>query len=194
MPRCFIAIKPTDEIQNRILKLIEDLRDQLGSDLIRWCSEEQLHITLSFLGDVEEEKIECLKTTLKEYCSEFSKFNLTVGGLGCFPDLNFPRVVWVGINGDVDNLADLQEAVQVAVCDFGSHKEEKEFKPHLTIARIKRATSMELRDIKNKLQRTISSVGLIGDWHVDKVLLMESLLQPSGAVYQELESVKLRIK
>jgi len=194
MHRCFIAIKPTGEILNRILQLIENLKEELDSDLIRWCSKDQLHITLKFLGDVEEEKIEPLMATLRNYCLEFSKFELTIGGAGCFPDLNFPRVIWVGIGGELDKLATLQEAVEVGVCEFGDHKEEKEFKPHLTIARIKKAQHKELRNIKNQLQRIITTVGFISDWHVDEVLLMESLLQPSGAIYQELESVKLQIK
>jgi len=194
MHRCFIAIKPTEEICNRVLTFIEDLKDQLDSELIRWCSKDQLHITLKFLGDVEEERIEPLKTTLRNYCSEFSKFELTISGAGCFPDFSFPRVIWVGMNGELDKLSALQEAVEVGVCEFGDHKEERDFKPHLTIARIKRVSNKQLRDIRNKLQRTITGTGLIGGWQVDNVLLMESSLQPSGAIYQELDSIKLRIK
>ncbi|MGC8744682.1 MAG: RNA 2',3'-cyclic phosphodiesterase [Verrucomicrobiia bacterium] len=192
--RCFIAIRPPDAVLDKILGLMKDFEKKIPNEFIRWCSKEQLHLTLKFLGNVNESDIEKLQQSIGNSCSGFSQFELTICGLGCFPVFDFPKIIWLGITGETNILRALQETIEINVCEFGDSKEEREFKPHLTLGRIKNAPRRELFSIGKGLKVAVSQVGVIGNWIVREVLLMQSVLQPSGAVYNELAKFNLKQK
>ncbi|MGC8828431.1 MAG: RNA 2',3'-cyclic phosphodiesterase [Verrucomicrobiia bacterium] len=192
--RCFIAIRPPEELLDKILDIRKEFEKKLPGNFIRWCSKEQLHLTLKFLGNVKDEDIEKLKDSLRDSCTGFSRFELAICGLGCFPNFDFPRVIWLGITGDTGVLISLQETIEINVCEFGECKEEQEFRPHLTLGRIKNAPRKELVSIAKELKIAAEKIGLIGSWIADEVLLMQSILQQSGAVYKELAKFKLQQK
>lgn len=192
--RCFIAIRPPEVVLDKILGLKSDFEKKIPNEFIRWCSKEQLHLTLKFLGNVYESDIEKLQESIGNSCSGFSQFELTISGLGCFPGFDFPKVIWLGITGETDVLRALQETIEINVCEFGNSKEEREFKPHLTLGRIKNAPRRELVSIGKGLKIAVSQVDVIGNWIVREVLLMQSVLQPGGAVYKELAKFSLQQK
>lgn len=192
--RCFIAVKPPENIIFKVLEIKRELEKKFNNNFVRWCTQEQMHLTLKFLGNVIETDIDKLKQALRSSCENFHQFELSICGIGCFPTFNSPRVIWLGMNGEIDKLKSLQESVEIAVCEFGDNKEEREFKPHLTLARIKNAPRREVINISNNLKQIAGQIGLVGIWQVTEVLLMQSILQPSGAVYKELDRIDLQSK
>lgn len=190
--RCFIAVTPDDSIVEECVRLRDRLERKIASGFIRWCSRQQLHLTLKFFGNVEIERIEELKSRFLDICGQFSKFELTIENVGAFPDVNFPRVIWLGIKGEVDKLMNLQASIESGLSSFGDNKEDREFKPHLTLARIKNAPPREQRKIGENLQELSGKIGRLGSWRVESVLLMRSILDPAGAIYQPLERADLK--
>lgn len=190
--RCFIAIEIPEKILDEVVKLSGKLAKSIADDSARWCNREQLHITLKFLGNVDALKIDALKSAIQRTCSGFNQFQLTLGGIGCFPDIQKPRVIWLGIGGDLKVLNELQAAIDIETADFGDHQEEREFKPHLTLARVKKPSPKLWRAIGEQIKRHSENARAMGEWNVDSVNLMRSILDPSGAVYEKLYTAPLK--
>lgn len=96
--RCFIAIPLSDEIKEKAVEIQSRLR-KANAD-VKWVERENLHITLRFLGEIEEAKVEKVKRLMEEVAGRFSPQKLVFKGVGAFPDLRRPRVVWIGGEGD----------------------------------------------------------------------------------------------
>lgn len=190
--RCFIAIAPDDSVIDECIRLRDKLERKIASGFIRWCSRQQLHLTLKFFGNVEIDKIEELKSRFSEICKQFNKFELRIEKLGAFPEISFPRVIWLGVNGEVEKLVKLQAGLDSGLSEYGDNKEDREFKPHLTLARVKNAPPREQKKIGENLKEFADRVGILGTWKVESVILMRSILDPAGAVYQPLEKADLK--
>jgi 2'-5' RNA ligase len=190
--RCFIAVVPDDSVIEECIRLRDRLDRKISSGFVRWCSRQQLHLTLKFFGNVEIDKIEDLKSQFANICGQFNTFDLSVENIGAFPDINFPRVIWLGVKGEIDKLMKMQATLDSGLSEFGDNKEDREFKPHLTLARIKNAPPREQRKIGESLKEICGKIGSIGSWKVKSVVLMQSILDPAGAVYQVLEKVELK--
>jgi len=190
--RCFIAVVPDDSVIDECIRVRDKLNRKIQSEFIRWCSRQQLHLTLKFFGNVEIGRIEDLKLRFRDICSQFSVFNLLIENLGAFPNINFPRVIWLGVKGDIEKLMGLQKALNLGLADFGDNKEENEFKPHLTLARIKNAPPKEQKKIGEGIKEMADKIGSPGSWKVQSVVLMQSILDPAGAIYQALERADLK--
>jgi 2'-5' RNA ligase len=152
-----------------------------------WTKPEGIHLTLKFLGEVLEAKIDEIKNALAQAAGATSRFRLEIAGAGAFPNPKNPRVVWLGVLGDIDKLAMLQSSVEELLTAMGFDREERAFSPHLTLGRIK-----YLRP-QYSWQKAIDSIKDIrlAAFDVDHVSLMKSDLIPSGAVYTEIGSVGL---
>lgn len=182
--RAFVAIKVSDQVASGLLDLQAMLRKRLAGVAIKWCSREQMHITLQFLGNVPADRLNELTQALGGACRGTSVLNLTVSVVGAFPNLDRPRVIWAGVSGDVVSLCNLQHRVASAAAGFGDHAEERDFHPHLTLGRLShRSGGDELA-----VARTIGAVPplQIGGWQAKSVFLIRSRLAPSGAVYTDL--------
>lgn len=188
--RVFIAIEIPHRIQSKILKNTSDLRSSLDHSLVKWVPESNLHLTLKFLGDTSRANVDILTRILSVEASRHSEFELQVGELGIFPNVQRPRVVWVGIQAP-DALASLQHGIEAATAKMGYPAEKRPFSPHLTIGRVKqKITATDQHKVRTAFQA--AKLGMLGTTYVDAVHLYKSDLKPSGAIYTRLATAPLK--
>lgn len=188
MVRTFVAI----ELDATFLQALATIQTSLQQGHAgRWVRPEGIHLTLKFLGDVPEDKLQDIYRAIGQCCASFAPFMLTLGSLGCFPNLRRPRVVWVGVSDQGGQLAALQQAVERELGRLGYRPEERAFTPHLTLARVREDAKREEVDALAKLVSEAQAHAITETdgtivMRVDGVSVMKSDLQPSGAVYSEM--------
>jgi 2'-5' RNA ligase len=188
--RTFIAIELDDELRENLGRLQARLRDRLSPRSVRWVRPEDIHLTLKFLGDTPQEKLEEIQAALARAAMEVAPFTITVGGLGCFPNPRRPRVVWVGLQEVTGRLKQLRDAVEEGVAPLGFPTEKRAFSPHLTLGRVQRhASKSEVREIGELVTGT--QIGTIDEMAVGAVSYIKSDLRPIGAVYTMLFEAEL---
>ncbi len=177
--RSFIAIELNEEIKRELGSLMEQLRP-LAPEL-KWVRPENLHITLKFLGEVKEEKIERIKKIIQEMVKSFRPFTIKIKGIGQFPEKRKPRVIWAGVE-DSEGLFSLQKEVEKLLSGLGFKEEEREFTGHITLARIKNPSGIE------RLLERLSALKEkeFGTEEVHEIALMKSELRPDGARYERI--------
>jgi 2'-5' RNA ligase len=183
--RLFIAIELPEDSKKLITKVQSILKDR-GLDA-GWTKPEGIHLTLKFLGEVEETKVNGINTALSDACKGIQRLQLEIAEAGAFPNTRNPRVIWLGVSGDTEQLASLQRAIEAAMTKIGFEKEERKFSPHLTLARIK---APRPRDNWPQALESIKDVKFPA-FSAASVSLMKSELKPSGAVYTEIGKIKL---
>jgi 2'-5' RNA ligase len=183
--RLFIAIELPDEIKQGIARVQEQLR-KAGANA-GWTRPEGIHLTLKFLGEVPDAKVQEIMQAIDGAVTGSGKLNLKVEGAGTFPNVKNPRVLWTGVTGDIEKLAALQTAVENAMTGLGFEREERKFSPHLTLGRIKFPKPQD--NWQQKIER-IKDVKL-GGFEAGQVSLMKSELKREGAVYTELGRIEL---
>lgn len=183
--RSFIAIELTSEVLNVLNRAQATLRQGPGGQAGRWVKEEGIHLTLKFLGDVPTERLEEIYQAVSRACQAYGLFELIVAGLGCFPNLRRPRVVWVGLREETGQLAALQKTVERELGRLGFPPEERGFTPHLTLARVHQGASRTEIEALGKAVAE-APLGELARMRVTAVSVMKSDLKPSGAVYSEL--------
>ena len=177
MKRIFIAIKA--EAGETLSKIVSSLKSRLVNESIKWTSLDNIHITLAFLGDTEENMIKVISSKLKESCEGSGKFQLTIRGIGVFKNLSDPRVIWTGIESS-EKLTQLYSTVINGLIEAGIKMEQRPFKPHLTLGRIKYLN--DKLALKNLLD--IYQDAEIQKVPVNEVIIYESLLKPTGPIYK----------
>jgi RNA 2',3'-cyclic 3'-phosphodiesterase len=179
--RAFLAVDPPQEIFNGLIKIQERLRKAIQGD-IRWVRPEGIHLTLKFFGYVYESDIANISHVVKNNVANMKALMLNVRNLGAFPSVNRPRVLWLGIDGDTDALINLQTEIDAGFQDYGFKKEDRPFKPHLTLARIKEPKGLVgLAETVTKNEDYIA-----GSFTVSGLTLFKSDLKPTGAIYTKL--------
>jgi 2'-5' RNA ligase len=187
--RAFIAVDLPFEIRDAIGRAMAPLQKGVGS-IVRWVSMENMHLTLKFLGDVSPSNVEMLSQMLQAEADLFNCFDLRLSGLGSFPNLKRPRVIFIGIQAP-PTLEALQRGIESASRRLGYESEERGFSPHLTIGRVKQnVTPTEQQAIRRALEET--RIDSLGTARVDSVHLYKSDLKPSGSVYTKLYSAPLK--
>lgn len=185
--RSFLAVELPEELRSSLRKILEELR-QCGAD-VRWVRPEAVHLTLKFLGEIRPEQAEEIRPAVQEVAGRYGPFKMVARGLGCFPRLEKPRVVWVGLEGEKWKLEALQRDVESALMQLGFPKEERPFKPHLTLGRVR---SPKAR--MGLVQKLRTQDGLqVGEFIVESVILFKSELLPSGARYTRLWEERLSL-
>lgn len=187
--RAFIAIHLPEEIARQLGQVLDELKKQLPAAPVRWVPPENIHLTIKFLGDVSEVNLDLLTKMLQAEAARHPAFEIKVGGLGAFPTIRRPRVVWVGVEAPAE-LAALQRGVEAETARLGYESEQRAFSPHLTLGRVTRNPApADLRDLSDVLERYY--VGSLGVVQVTSVHLLRSDLRPGGAVYTRLFSANL---
>jgi len=180
--RCFIAIDIPKS------KKIIDLSNQIkksGAN-VKLVELKNIHITLKFLGDTEEEYINQIEKTIKESTDGIEPFDIKLANTGVFPNRNYVKVMWVGIE-DKGELAQISNNINECLAALGFEKDKREFSPHLTIARVRSARNKErLVEIVNKYNDIEFSI-----IKVDSIKLKQSELTPKGPIYTTLREIKL---
>lgn len=185
MIRAFIAIEFAAATVNRITAAIEQLKPHIVG--IRWMASANYHLTLKFLGDIDESQIETIGQALADALHPFQRFTINAKGLGVFPNVKRPRVLWVGLVGSP--LTTLALAVEAALVPLGFPREEKAFTPHLTIGRW-RQTERADRVLGEALKSW--TYFDLGATVVDEIILFESVLKPAGAIYNRRKVITLK--
>ena len=187
MIRAFVAVDLEPQTVQKIAEAIAQLRPRMPG--IRWLPPANFHLTLKFLGDVDEAKVAPIAAALERELYPFSCFTINAKGLGVFPDLKRPRILWVGlVGGELNALA---STVEKALVPFGFAAERRTFAPHLTVGRCRQfdGSPKELGDEIEKWRGHD-----FGRSNVDEVILFQSVLKPEGAVYRPLKVVALMNK
>jgi len=175
--RAFVAIEISDEARKGIAGFQTRLARVASGT--RWVPPRNVHLTLAFLGDISAETGEGLCRALDEVASSSSPFSFEVAGTGVFGKRGAPRIVWAGVRGDVSRLRALHARLTARLADLGLRSDDRPFAPHLTVARIRdprRATEL-VRKLANWRDASFGHVT------VRRVVLMRSVLGPTGAVY-----------
>ena len=189
--RAFIAVPLERQLYQQITEISQMLRGSVHGG-VSWVQPASIHLTLKFLGEIQPGKIAEVKNALQAIVPKFEQFKLDAAGLGCFPNKNRPRVVWVGLHAPA-KLDHLQKSIEDACVELGFEREQRKFYPHLTLGRVKPyARPEDILCLQQALER-IPALNL-GATHASEVVLFKSDLQSSGAIYTPLISVKLKQK
>jgi len=179
MVRSFLAINLSLDTKRFIQENIHQWR-YLGRS-VRWVKPDNIHLTLKFLGDITQEQVSEVSAVLQTITSCFSPFRLELATPGLFPNLKRPRILWVGLKGDIPELLKLQSELDKKLASKGFQPDDRPFIPHITVGRIKgRPPSTD--KLSHFLQTNMDSTGD----RIDKLCLYQSILTPSGAVYKPL--------
>lgn len=187
--RLFIAVELPESWSEALAATQAALRRR-GLERLRWVRPEGIHLTLKFLGNVDERRVPELTEALTRAASGVSPFRLSLAGLGSFGPAARPRVVWVGVGGDLPALTRLWDAVETDVGNLGFPRERQRFAPHLTLARV--PDDMP-REVTGGIGATLGviSAPAAPPLAVTEVALMRSELGRGGARYTRLASVPL---
>jgi 2'-5' RNA ligase len=177
MIRCFIAIEMAAEVRQALATLQDSLIRDVERGAVRWVGPDNIHLTLKFLGDTEPAAVKQLGDVLQRLARKIEPFRFHLGKLGCFPNPRRPRVIWVGIEGDLEPLLGLQRAIENDLGALGWPAEERRFQPHLTLGRVKDSRQVVAAGYPwGRVQGA-------AEQRVTEVLLIESVLRPAGAQY-----------
>ena len=183
--RTFIAL----ELPPTVISLLHTVQQELKQLKIRarWVRGENIHLTLKFIGDINPGDVDTLSAAMAGAAKGFSPVILAVRGIGVFPSIKRPRVVWVGLGGDIRSLLELQSRLVDELAEAGVARDKRSFKAHLTLGRIKQPPGPDLIRQMIAEHATLSS----DEFTCDQVILFKSDLKPSGAVYTKLKQTNL---
>jgi 2'-5' RNA ligase len=166
--------------------MISSYRARLNKNQIKWTDTSNIHLTIAFLGDTEEKTIKAIISMLEDKCKGFGQFELILKGSGIFRNLNDPRIIWTGIDPS-DELIKLNSHIMNGLKELGIKMEDRPFKPHLTIGRIKHLNDIDsLKAAIEEFQNY--EIQLVP---INEVVLFESILLSTGPVYKPIIKVML---
>jgi len=183
--RAFIALELSPQIKDELTQLQSQLKP-LGAD-VKWVRPEATHLTLKFLGNITQEKLEEIKKVLDNAASHHTPFEITLFQVGGFPRLESPRVIWVGIDKGCAQSEAIAKELEGELARIGFEKEKRPFTAHLTLGRVKSpkkrnelVSKIKVLDFKPSASCTIA-----------KITLFQSTLTPRGSIYSPLHEAKL---
>lgn len=183
--RTFIAIEIPDELKAR-MREVAALID-CGFHGVTWPKPEVIHLTLKYLGEVDGDAVPRVIKALDGACAGIRPFTLVAEGVGAFPSMKSPRVVWIGVNEDV-TLARLHENIKDGLAKAGVEREANPYKPHITLCRVRSiADSMEM---SKSIQKAKPEVRF--EFRVAAFALFKSVLTPNGSVHTQIARFELK--
>jgi len=186
--RTFIALELPSAVQRGLTQLQERLKRDRPP--VRWVAPDKIHVTLAFLGEIPADRAAVAGECAARAAAGAAAFEIGALGAGVFPNANRPRVVWVGIGGELDALRSLHARLEDDLSAHGFPKEGRPFSPHLTLGRVRdRATPPEVRALGQTV--TALTVPSLGRWRVERLLVIRSDLRPEGPIYTTLRAVAL---
>ncbi len=185
MVRCFLAINLSSETESFLSATVNEWRPFWGRR-VRWVRPENCHLTLKFLGEVDEPLIPSIESCLTPVVSSYPSFEIELARAGVFPNPRFPRVLWLGLKGELSILGKLQRDMEDALAPMGFEPEKRAFVPHITLGRVKGG-----RGGLPQISRFLEVVPPSLKTKVGEVHLYQSILKPSGAEYRPLATFPL---
>ena len=180
--RLFLAFELPPVIK-RIISEVSRAGKEFPLDLA-WVKSDNIHLTMVFMGNIPEGKIQSIGETAKKVCTRFEPFDVSPGGLGFFGSRRHPRVLWMGLNSDVRRMGRFREALQKNLKPFGIKPERRSFKPHLTLGRFKKG-ARPWPHLDNMISEYANLRGRACS--LENLVLFKSDLTPGGAVYTKLD-------
>jgi 2'-5' RNA ligase len=186
--RTFIALDLGKTIRDKAVALQDSLA-RAGSD-VKWVEPENLHVTLLFLGEVDDRDVPAVCRTVADCCREHEPFTMSVENVGCFGNPRRPRTIWVGVGEGTAAVVALHTALEGALLELGCYRrEDRQFTPHITLGRVK-------HDAEGSLDALAALLAKKAEWQagevaVREVLVMSSELTSQGPIYAILSRAKL---
>ncbi len=189
--RLFVALELPPAVREAAAEIQGRLKPT-GAE-VKWVRPESMHLTLKFLGEVRPDMVPALQEALEHACQGRRALELELSGCGAFPGRGRPRVVWLGVRGQVEELADLAGAVEESLAGLGFAPERRPFRAHLTLGRVRQGRRGRRAPDTRELSRALAG---LGSWQgpafrAATVALMQSTLTPQGAIYQPLHVISL---
>jgi len=184
MMRLFIALPLGWEVEDYLGSVIDELRPHGGS--VKWVAPHNIHLTVRFLGDTEEDRVPKIQQLLDTVASEHASVPTAIESLGAFPNLRRPRVIWAGISDNIEQLEKMSRQVELGVRKLRFEKEAKGFKPHLTLGRVRKPQGLD------KLTAYLQTVQVEPmPLTLDRLVLFKSTLTPQGPIYDRVHEAML---
>jgi len=185
MIRSFIAIDLPEDTRKTLSAVQERLKQSRAG--VRWVKPAGIHLTLKFLGNISPAQVDEIAAAVAQLVRDERPLSLCAAGLGGFPTHRKPRVIWVGLRGEVERLAEIQAGLEKALEPLGFAREGRGFSPHLTIGRVKD---------RHRLQTLIEAMSTLelpefNSFAADEIILYKSDLRPTGAIYTKLHRMPL---
>ncbi|MDD5432163.1 MAG: RNA 2',3'-cyclic phosphodiesterase [Candidatus Omnitrophica bacterium] len=185
--RCFIAIDLPDRVKSELVGLQNELK--ASGAQVKWTEAPNIHLTLKFLGEINEGIAQEISRLLKNISENTTCFKMDIKSIGVFPKPNFPRIIWVGVNKGDKEIKDLVRSIEDGVEKIGIAKEEREFSSHITIGRVK--STLNKDKLVNAL-KALENKPINAEFLVDRITLFKSSLTSQGPVYEALTKVNLK--
>jgi len=187
--RAFIAIELPRPIRAALARLQDGLKASRTTS-VKWVDPEGIHLTIKFLGNIDAGEIPELSEVLREAVKGIAPFRLKLENTGAFPNIRSPKVIWVGVGGEMEQLLTLHKKVEQVLIPRGFTPDNRAFSPHLTLGRVREgAQPNELRRLGEGIAASKTEEQL--SFSVDSLNLMQSQLTREGAIYSCLASFKL---
>ncbi|MCD6595753.1 RNA 2',3'-cyclic phosphodiesterase [bacterium] len=181
--RTFFAIEIPDNFRKSIKNNVIDVLNKLPVK-VKWVTEQNIHITVRFIGEIEIAKIDDIVDNVNKSIGTIGEIKLELSRIGYFGK-NSPKVIWIGLNGDIDKLEKIHEKIEHACRDAGSKADYKEFSPHITFGRVKSPSHT------SELIETIKNIEIPKlNFKTDELVLFKSTLTPAGPIYEAIERLK----
>lgn len=185
--RTFIAIEVPDHVKDVLSNVVQTIQ-KIELINVRWVRTESIHLTVKFIGDINPNLVPQIQTVLEDSARESSAFCLGLSNLGTFPSLFKPKVLWIGLQGELESLTKLQLSTEKQLESIGFPKSRIRFTPHLTLGRIRSAlTTNQLSRLSEALKDPPTHI----HWRVSELHLVQSTLTPTGALHHKLSTVSL---
>lgn len=181
--RSFLAFELPEGIKKTVARISGEIRH---SDLdARWVKPENIHLTVVFMGNIKSDELEFLGAEVEKVCSEYGIFDIALKGMGYFPNRQRPRVLWMGLDGNLERMSQFRDDLQKSLIVFGIKEEKRRFIPHLTLARFR-----SMRNKGSELEGILKAYEVFESPYesVSELFLFKSELKPGGAVYTKLKS------
>jgi 2'-5' RNA ligase len=183
--RSFIALDLPEDLKKGLQNLQDKVRRH--TDCVRWVKPDNIHLTLKFLGAIEESQVEPIARILENMTAGIAPFKLHVAGVGAFPNARNPKVIWVGMDDNQQRLVLFQEKLEETLAAIGFAPEKRSYSPHLTLGRVKESRAK--RDIEQLIEKHKNQD--MGYFTADTIVFYRSDLQPSGPIYSSLKTIQL---
>jgi len=182
--RCFIALEVPLVVQTALGDIIRQLKKS-GAD-VKWVDPSNIHMTMKFLGDIPEADVLRVGLSLNTLKGKFKAIDSGLGGLGAFPSLDRPKVIWAGLSQGADEIKEIHCEVEKLTIDIVQEEKGREFSPHLTLGRVRSNKNLQ------QLKDTIKKANILQKgFKFNRLVLMKSTLTREGAIYSELNGVEL---
>lgn len=183
--RLFLAVPVAQLVEKRLEEILKNVS---GFREVKWVGKEQLHITLRFIGNLDENLVPELEGRVREAVRGFKPFESEIDGLGAFPSFDRPRVLFVPLVQGEEPFQRLEKSVSSALAGMDLKPEDREFHPHLTLGRVRE--NQDARTAVKFLQSLLRAKA--GPWKIDRFILFKSQLTSEGPVYTKLSEFELR--